>query len=297
MAKKTSLNKGLEALLGDVAESKNSEKPQKNVKKETKEKSSEILLSQIRANQYQPRTSFDQKKLEELAESIKKHGVIQPVLVRKDGKGFELVAGERRFRAAKLAKLKKIPVVVSNISDVQSLEIAILENIQREDLNPLEVAKGYQRLKDEFGYTQEAVAKSVGKPRSSVANSLRLLTLSPKIQDEIDKGVISEGHAKVLLSVDGVKAEQLLMRIISENLSVRDLEKQITESSPQTSKKEKKSRDELNLESALSSRIGSKVTIEDKDGKGKMVIKYYSYEELDGIIEKISHYSYKRTLN
>ena len=289
MAKKTSLNKGLEALLGDVAESKNLEKPQKNVKQETKEKSSEILLSQIRANQYQPRTSFDQKKLEELAESIKKHGVIQPVLVRKDGKGFELVAGERRFRAAKLAKLKKIPVVVSNISDVQSLEIAILENIQREDLNPLEVAKGYQRLKDEFGYTQEAVAKSVGKPRSSVANSLRLLTLSPKIQDEIDKGVISEGHAKVLLSVDGVKAEQLLMRIISENLSVRDLEKQITESSPQTSKKEKKSRDELNLESALSSRIGSKVTIEDKDGKGKMVIKYYSYEELDGIIEKISH--------
>ena len=289
MAKKTSLNKGLEALLGDVAESKNSAKPQKNVKKETKEKSSEILLSQIRANQYQPRTSFDQKKLEELAESIKKHGVIQPVLVRKDGKGFELVAGERRFRAAKLAKLKKIPVVVSNISDVQSLEIAILENIQREDLNPLEVAKGYQRLKDEFGYTQEAVAKSVGKPRSSVANSLRLLTLSPKIQDEIDKGAISEGHAKVLLSVDGIKAEQLLMRIISENLSVRDLEKQITESSPQTSKKEKKSRDELNLESALSSRIGSKVTIEDKDGKGKMVIKYYSYEELDGIIEKISH--------
>ena len=289
MAKKTSLNKGLEALLGDVAESKNSEKPQKNVKKETKEKSSEILLSQIRANQYQPRTSFDQKKLEELAESIKKHGVIQPVLVRKDGKGFELVAGERIFRAAILAKLKKIPVVVSNISDVQSLEIAILENIQREDLNPLEVAKGYQRLKDEFGYTQEAVAKSVGKPRSSVANSLRLLTLSPKIQDEIDKGAVSEGHAKVLLSVDGVRADQLLMRIISENLSVRDLEKQITESSPQTSKKEKKSRDELNLESALSSRIGSKVTIDDKDGKGKMVIKYYSYEELDGIIEKISH--------
>ena len=289
MAKKTSLNKGLEALLGDVAESKNSEKPQKNVKKETKEKSSEILLSQIKANQYQPRTSFDQKKLEELSDSIKKHGVIQPVLVRKDGKGFELVAGERRFRAAKLAKLKKIPVVVSNISDVQSLEIAILENIQREDLNPLEVAKGYQRLKDEFGYTQEAVAKSVGKPRSSVANSLRLLTLSPKIQDEIDKGAVSEGHAKVLLSVDGVRADQLLMRIISENLSVRDLEKQITESSPQTSKKEKKSRDELNLESALSSRIGSKVTIDDKDGKGKMVIKYYSYEELDGIIEKISH--------
>ena len=289
MVKKTSLNKGLEALLGDVAESKNSQKPQKGLKKETKENSSDVLLNQIRANQYQPRTSFDQKKLEELAESIKKHGVIQPVLVRKDGKNYELVAGERRFRAAKLAKLKKIPVVISSISDVQSLEIAILENIQREDLNPLEVAKGYQRLKNEFGYTQETVAKSVGKPRSSVANSLRLLTLSPKIQDEIDKGAISEGHAKVLLSVDETKANQLLTRIISENLSVRDLEKQITESSPQAPKKEKKSRDELNLESALSSRIGSKVTIEDKDGKGKMVIKYYSYEELDGIIEKISN--------
>ena len=289
MVKKTSLNKGLEALLGDVAESKNSRKSQKGSKKETKENSSDVLLNQIRANQYQPRTSFDQKKLEELAESIKKHGVIQPVLVRKDGKNYELVAGERRFRAARLAKLKKIPVVISSISDVQSLEIAILENIQREDLNPLEVAKGYQRLKNEFGYTQETVAKSVGKPRSSVANSLRLLTLSPKIQDEIDKGVISEGHAKVLLSVDDTKANQLLTRIISENLSVRDLEKQITESSPQAPKKEKKSRDELNLESALSSRIGSKVTIEDKDGKGKMVIKYYSYEELDGIIEKISN--------
>ena len=289
MVKKTSLNKGLEALLGDVAESKNSRKSQKGSKKETKENSSDVLLNQIRANQYQPRTSFDQKKLEELAESIKKHGVIQPILVRKDGKSYELVAGERRFRAAKLAKLKKIPVVISSISDVQSLEIAILENIQREDLNPLEVAKGYQRLKNEFGYTQETVAKSVGKPRSSVANSLRLLTLSPKIQDEIDKGVISEGHAKVLLSVDDTKANQLLTRIISENLSVRDLEKQITESSPQAPKKEKKSRDELNLESALSSRIGSKVTIEDKDGKGKMVIKYYSYEELDGIIEKISN--------
>ena len=289
MAKKTSLNKGLEALLGEVAESKRSQKPLNELKKETREQSSEVLLNQIKANQYQPRTSFDQKKLEELAESIKKHGVIQPVLVRKEGKSFELIAGERRFRAAKLAKLKKIPVVVSNISDVQSLEIAILENIQREDLNPLEVAKGYQRLKDEFGYTQEAVAKSVGKPRSSVANSLRLLTLSPKIQDEIDKGAISEGHAKVLLSVDGAKADQLLTKIIFENLSVRDLEKQITARSPQISKKEKKTRDELNLESALSSRIGSKVTIEDKDGKGKMVIKYYSYEELDGIIEKISH--------
>ena len=125
--------------------------------------------------------------------------------------------------------------------------------------------------------------------QGAVANSLRLLTLSPKIQDEIDKGAISEGHAKVLLSVDETKANQLLTRIISENLSVRDLEKQITESSTQNLKKEKKSRDELNLESALSSRIGSKVTIEDKDGKGKMVIKYYSYEELDGIIEKISN--------
>ena len=176
MPKKTSLNKGLQALLGDVASPKTTKlKPKTTTKKPTTEAKdkNEIALNQIKTNQYQPRLSFDEKKLQELAESIKKHGVVQPILVREADKGYELIAGERRMRASKLAGLKKIPAVIAKVSNTQSLEIAILENVQREDLNPLEVSKGYQRLKNEFGYTQEQVAKSVGKPRSSIANSLR----------------------------------------------------------------------------------------------------------------------------
>ena len=265
-------------------------KPKPTTKKPTTEAKdkNEIALSQIKTNQYQPRLSFDEKKLQELAESIKKHGVVQPILVREADKGYELIAGERRMRASKLAGLKKIPAVIAKVSNTQSLEIAILENVQREDLNPLEVSKGYQRLKNEFGYTQEQVAKSVGKPRSSIANSLRLLSLSPKAQTELEKGTISEGHAKVLLGTDPAKAEALLERILAEKLSVRDLEK-LSQPTKTTYNKTQKTRDELNLESALSSKLGSKVTIEDQKGKGKMVIKYYSYDELDGIIEKFSN--------
>ncbi len=291
MPKKTSLNKGLQALLGDVASPKTTKpKPKTTTKKPTTEAKdkNEIALSQIKTNQYQPRLSFDEKKLQELAESIKKHGVVQPILVREADKGYELIAGERRMRASKLAGLKKIPAVIAKVSNTQSLEIAILENVQREDLNPLEVSKGYQRLKNEFGYTQEQVAKSVGKPRSSIANSLRLLSLSPKAQTELEKGTISEGHAKVLLGADPAKAEALLERILAEKLSVRDLEK-LSQPTKTTYNKTQKTRDELNLESALSSKLGSKVTIEDQKGKGKMVIKYYSYDELDGIIEKFSN--------
>ena len=291
MPKKTSLNKGLQALLGDVASPKTTKpKPKTTTKKPTTEAKdkNEIALSQIKTNQYQPRLSFDEKKLQELAESIKKHGVVQPILVREADKGYELIAGERRMRASKLAGLKKIPAVIAKVSNTQSLEIAILENVQREDLNPLEVSKGYQRLKNEFGYTQEQVAKSVGKPRSSIANSLRLLSLSPKAQTELEKGTISEGHATVLLGTDPAKAEALLERILAEKLSVRDLEK-LSQPTKTTYNKTQKTRDELNLESALSSKLGSKVTIEDQKGKGKMVIKYYSYDELDGIIEKFSN--------
>ena len=292
MAKKTSLNKGLQALLGEVAPASVAPKEPAKTTKTTKIKNntptSEISVSSIKANQYQPRTSFDEKKLKELSESIKKHGVIQPILLRQEGKGYELIAGERRLRASKLAGLKKIPAVVAKISNLQSLEIAILENVQREDLNPLEVSKGYQRLKEEFGYTQEQVAKSVGKPRSSIANSLRLLSLPEKAQMELEKGAISEGHAKVLLGVDPAKIENMLERILKEELSVRALESSLDNTNHNQTKKKEKSRDELNLESALSSKLGSKVTIDDTKGKGKMTIKYYSYDELDGIIEKIS---------
>ena len=289
MAKKSSLNKGLQALLGETAQPKSTTPKNKTKKaKQDNKQTNEISISSIVANQYQPRTTFDEKRLKELSDSIKKHGIIQPLLVREDGNKFELVAGERRLRAAKIAGIKKVPVVVAKINDTQSLEIAILENVQREDLNPLEVSKGYQRLKEEFGYTQEQVAKSVGKPRSSVANSLRLLTLPPKIQTALEKGLLSEGHAKVLLGVESTKIEALLDTIVQKQLSVRELEALVADKPTKHHNKKEKSRDELNLESALSSKLGSKVTIEDKKGKGKMVIKYYSYDELDGIIEKIS---------
>jgi ParB family chromosome partitioning protein len=285
MAKKTSLNKGLEALLGETTP-----QPTKTSKSKNKpnQESNEILISTIVANQFQPRTEFDEKALLQLSESIKEHGVVQPILVRGLNKGFELIAGERRLRAAKLAGLKKIPAVVVDVSNVQSLEIAILENVQREDLNPIDISMGYQRLKNEFGYTQEEMAKKVGKPRSSIANSLRLLSLSTKAQTELKKGNISEGHAKVLLGLEPTKAESMLNEILKQNLSIRDLEKMLHSKQPLFTKKQSKTRDELNLESALSSKLGSKVIIDDKDGKGRLLIKYYSYDELDGIIEKIS---------
>ena len=284
MAGKKPLNKGLEALLGDVKKTPTMKKPIKTTKTEA---TNEALIAKISENQYQPRTFFDDEKLEDLASSIKEHGIIQPLVVRETTKGYELIAGERRLRAAKIAGLKKVPISITKASNTKSLEIAILENVQREDLDAIEVARGYQRLKEEFKYTQETLSKSIGKPRSSVANSLRLLTLSEKIQKEISSGNISEGHAKVLLSLETIKAEALAERIVKENLSVRALENLLKEKPTKTTNKEK-TRDEINLESALSSKLGSKVTIDDKKGKGKLTIKYYSYDELDGIIEKIS---------
>ena len=284
MAEKKPLNKGLEALLGDVKKTPSVKKPTKATKNET---TNEAPIAKITENQYQPRTFFDDEKLEDLASSIKEHGIIQPLVVRETAKGYELIAGERRLRAAKIAGLKKVPISITKASNTKSLEIAILENVQREDLDAIEVAKGYQRLKEEFNYTQEALSKNIGKPRSSVANSLRLLTLSEKIQKEISSGNISEGHAKVLLGLETTKAEALAERIVKENLSVRALENLLKEKTTKTTNKEK-TRDEINLESALSSKLGSKVTIDDKKGTGKLTIKYYSYDELDGIIEKIS---------
>tara|TARA_B100001057_G_scaffold131838_1_gene131081 strand:- start:9417 stop:10283 length:867 start_codon:yes stop_codon:yes gene_type:complete len=287
MQRKKALNKGLEALLGDAPKS-NAKKTQQKKSKPDTTSSDQIQISKIKTNQYQPRSIFDEQKINELATSIKKHGVIQPILVRKEGEGFELIAGERRFRASKIAGLKKIPAVVTIASNTKSLEIAILENVQREDLNSIEVARGYQRLKDEFKYTQEQLSESIGKPRSSIANSLRLLSLSTKIQELISSDKISEGHAKILLGLEANLADTMAKKVVEEKMSVRDLETALKTKDFKTATKKPKTRDEINLESALSSKLGSKVTINDSKGKGKLIIKYFSYDELDGIIEKIS---------
>lgn len=288
MQRKKALNKGLEALLGDTPKTKSNKTPKQTKRSSQNPTPNQVSISKIKTNQYQPRTTFDEQKINELATSIKKHGVIQPILLRRDGEGFELIAGERRLRASKVAGLKKIPAVITVASNTKSLEIAILENVQREDLNSIEVAKGYQRLKDEFKYTQEQLSESIGKPRSSIANSLRLLTLPSKIQDMLSEEQISEGHAKILLGLDGNVAESMAVQIIENKMSVRDLESALKTKTISNTTKKPKTRDEINLESALSSKLGSKVTISDHKGKGKLTIKYFSYDELDGIIEKIS---------
>ena len=200
---KSSLGTGLDSLLGDRPKSDGVSVTQ-------------IPLDDLTPGQYQPRTKMHKATLEELSQSIKEQGILQPLVVRRLASGrFEIVVGERRWRAAQLAGISSVPAIIRDLNNDETAKIALIENLQREDLNPLEVSKGYQRLKEEFGYTQDQVAKSVGKPRSSIANSLRLISLPEKAQTELEKGSISEGHAKVLLGVDPSKIEVILQRILS----------------------------------------------------------------------------------
>ena len=195
MSDNKSLNRGLDALLGD-----------QKLPTTTKE----INLKKITAGRFQPRQEFDDTKIQELADSIKKHGVLSPILVREIGLDkFEVIAGERRVRASKIAGLKTIPSLVNQKEDQEALEAALIENLQREDLNPIEEARGYDRLKREFELTQDEIAKATGKARSTIANSMRILSLSPKILDMISQGALEKGHAKILSGLDTTKAEQL----------------------------------------------------------------------------------------
>lgn len=246
-----------------------------------------IPVEKIRRNPYQPRENFDPEKLDELASSIKVHGIIEPLVVSKDGDGsYELISGERRLRAAKKAGLLAVPVVIKELARRDKLEVAIIENIQREDLNPMERAKSYQRLVDEFRYTQEDVAKRVGKSRESTANSLRLLKLPAKIQEYLQTGKLSEGHAKILLGITGSdKQLEYAEIILRDRLTVR----QLVESTSQ-SKKSPPIKKNSNLavhEGELRSVLGTKVEIKGSEVKGKISIDYYSAEDLRGIINKI----------
>lgn len=250
----------------------------------------EVEIDRIKANPYQPRTDFDQEKLEELSKSIKNHGIIQPLVVSRQGNGFELIAGERRFQAAKLAGLKKVPVVVRQIDDKQKLEMAIIENVQRHNLNPIEEARAYQRLADEFQMNQEEVAERMGKNRSTVANKLRLLQLPVQAQKALTSGQISEGHAKALLAVDSAEKQLMLLEmILKNNLTVRQSESKSKEVSVKThSRKITVDPEVKDLESRLAGFFGTKVRIKKAgDSGGKITIEYYSDEELDGILEKV----------
>ena len=273
---KKTLNKGLDALLGQ------SNPNQRSVK--------EIKLDKIKPGRFQPRSNFDDEKLQELTASIKNQGVLSPILVRELGLNeYEVIAGERRLRASKMAKLNTIPCLIDQKQDQDALISALIENLQREDLNPVEEARGLDRLKREFGLTQDEVAISTGKARSTIANSLRLLSLPVKVLDMLSAGQIEKGHAKLLASLDPDEAEAAAANIIKNKLSVKELSNLSTsKKSSKTSAKKKKDTDVLNIEQEMSEAFGHRVEIEAKNKKkGKVNIFYNTSDELETIISKI----------
>ena len=275
---KKTLNRGLDALLGQGAQN------QRSVK--------EVEIDKIKPGRFQPRSNFNNEKLLELTNSIKNQGVLSPILVRELGLNeFEVIAGERRLRASKMAKLKTIPCLVDQKQDQDALISALIENLQREDLNPVEEAKGLDRLKREFGLTQDEVATSTGKARSTIANSLRILSLPNVVLDMLSKGQIEKGHAKLLAAMNSVESERLAKKIIKENLSVKDLNSLTTRKSTSKSNKTKvKDSDLINVEIEMSESFGHKIEIETKNKKsGKVSISYMSLDELDNIITKIKN--------
>ena len=242
----------------------------------------EVDIDQGRPNSLQPRSQLNEERLEELAYSIQAHGVLQPLLVRRLGDGFEIIAGERRWRAAKKAGLKRIPVIVEEVDEEKKLEIALVENLQREDLNPLELARGIKKLMEDFALTQDEVAQKIGKKRSTVANLLRLLELPPSIQKLIEKEQISPGHAKALLSVSSAEEQEILAgKVVQEALSVRETER--LSRSIRSVQKPAGDSTERNVEELLTRYLSTKVRV----GKGKIVIEYYGSEDLQRLYSLI----------
>ncbi len=278
--KKMALGRGLDALLPSIESVDNS--------------SSQFIMCEvelIRPNRYQPRLRFSENELETLTESVRQQGILQPLLVRKDNHGYELIAGERRLKAAKRAGLAQVPVIVREISPNELLEISIIENIQRENLNPMEEAEAYQRLMSEFGQTQEQVAKRVGKSRSAVANYLRLANLPKEIQESIMDEVISMGHARAILGLENSAQQRTVWRqVISRNLSVRQTEalvKTYKEKKEEPEPREPTSEEIFffSLSEDLSRRLGARVEIKRKGKKGRVEIEFYSDDDLNRLIE------------
>lgn len=275
---KKTLNKGLDALLGKQDQN------QRSVK--------DIKIEKIKAGRFQPRSNFNKEKLDELTNSIKNQGVLSPILVRELGLNeYEVIAGERRLRASKMADLKTIPCLVDQKQDQDALISALIENLQREDLNPVEEARGLDRLKREFGLTQDQVATSTGKARSTIANSLRILTLPKSVLDMLSSGLIEKGHAKLLASMSPADAESVARKIAKESLSIKDLSSFISSKKQnKTTKTKTKDTDLLNIEKEMSESFGHKIEIETKNKKsGKVSIYYNTLDELDNIISKIKN--------
>ncbi len=278
MARKA-LGRGLGALISE-----------KKTEVETKEKVSDLNLGveEIKPNSNQPRSYFDEEALEELSQSIKENGIVQPIVVREKGKGYEIVAGERRWRAAQKAGLKNVPAVIREIEDDKMLELALIENIQREELNPVEESIAYQKLIEQLGLTQNEVAERVGKTRTFIANYLRLLNLPKPVLKKVESNELSVGHAKAILSLDSPKDQKELANLIlTKKLSVREAEKAAKKPKKAKSKKKKDSKDPniAKAETKLRRRFGTQVRIKpDPTGKsGKIELEYFGTEDLDRI--------------
>ncbi len=266
------------------------------IKKDLKEAGAEskanviyISTMDIQKNSMQPRTHYDPARLEELKKSIQDQGILQPLLVRKKDDHYEVVAGERRLRAAQELGLREVPAIEHELNDQQTLVIALIENLQREDLDPIEEAEAYQTLLTDFDYTQEEIAESVGKNRSTVTNMVRLLKLSPAIRDGVSKGRLTMGHARTLLSIESPDIRDQFYRIVIEKkLSVRELESLIRTETKYVPKKKKKTPENAHeikaLEEELQGVLGTKVGVEFKKKRGKIIIEYYSLDDLDRII-------------
>lgn len=303
MSRKSGLGKGLDSLIPNISTGK----PQKTEKLSTnsvknvdnsvetvgKTAPTMLKISQVEPNRGQPRKKFDEETLEELAESIRQHGILQPLLVQKRDNHYEIVAGERRWRAAKLAGLREIPVLIQEFTDQEAMEIALIENIQREDLNAVEEAQAYRTLMQEFHLTQEEVAEKVGKSRAAVANRLRLLRLPEKIQGWLAAGELSEGHARAILSLEDEERQlEAARQVMEKKLSVRETEKLVRElQKPPAQKKDDSWREKdqfvyEKLEEELRALTGTKAVIQRREnGRGRIQLDYYSVEELERLMD------------
>lgn len=294
MSKKFGLGKGLNALIPeDTILSTLENKTEKN--QDIKEKGSILIdINLIKSNEDQPRKSFDDEKIMELAESIKSNGIIQPLILRKDNNEYIIVAGERRWRAAKSIGIKEVPAIIMDLTEKQVLEISLIENIQREDLNSIEEAVAYKKLISDFNLTQEELSKRIGKSRVTITNTLRLLNLSVDVQQYIIEGVISEGHGRALLGITDSKLQcELAQSVIDDKLSVRELEILIKKLKTSSSRTKTNSTKEANpyykdVTYKLENYFGTKVNITNKNNKGKIEIEYYSEEDLQRILEIIN---------
>lgn len=275
------LGRGLSALI-----------PEKTEQAQEGSSQQEIDIQLIKDSRFQPRQNYAEPGLEELVASIKEKGILLPIVVRRVGEGFEVIAGERRLRAARKVGLKKVPVVVREASDQEAFILAIIENVQREDLNAVEKAKSYQRLVDEFNFSQEEIAKTVGKDRATISNLLRLLKLPDEIQKGLFENKISEGHARAILSVEDVNAQIVLYwEAVQKGLSVREVEARARLGAGASFKKSKNSKakskdpEVLRLEEELRGLLGTKVVVENsRKNKGRLIVEYYSLDDLDRIL-------------